>query len=303
MKSTINIFIFIIISSAINGQGRVKEDILRAVVKIEVPFNKYIGTGFIISREIANSDHRQFFLVTNKHLVGDWNIYDGKILDYFEELHIILYTKGTQNINRFTKIPIRLIDVSGKLTSRFKIHSDPSVDIAMIDITEEVHSTEDIDLVSFDISYLVPFANIFEKTYTGIGDQIFALGYPEGITSKLSNLPIAKSGYISSMPGEEFHVATICIDRFDKMQSVNIGGKIIIIDGLIIGGNSGGPVVIPSEIKFKIDEKTSNLLNTEKETENLVLGIVSSRIGNTGVNIVFSCDYILELINQMEKLK
>ena len=304
MKRTINILVFVFISCGLYAQGRVKENILRAIVKIEIPIknsNTLTGTGFIISQPIANSNYRQFFLVTNKHIVGDWNIADGNILNYYQELDIILYTKGTINKNRFTKIPISIIDISGRPVSKIKTHSNPTVDIAMIDITKEVNSTEDIDLVSFDISYLVPFSDIYKKTYTGIGDQVFAIGYPAGITSKLSNLPIAKSGYISSMPGEEFQVETNCLNRLKKQQTVNIGGKIIIIDGLIVGGNSGSPVVIPSEIKFKLDEKTSNLQNTNKESENLVLGIVSSSIGNSGVNVVFSSDYILELINQMDK--
>ena len=188
-------------------------------------------------------------------------------------------------------------DNIGKITTKLKSHPNPKVDIAIIDVTNEINTTLDVDLVSFDTSFLGKFKNLYEDMYVGIGDQVFAIGYPFGITSIIYNLPIAKSCYISSLPGDEFQVELQCQNRAKKNVNTIVKGKLIIVDGLIVGGNSGSPVVLPSEIRFKLDEK-SGFQYTKGPLENIVLGIVSSKLGNSGISIVYSSDYIKELIDK-----
>jgi len=286
--------------------GKVKDRIIRAVVKIEIPINKTgkqpNGTGFLVSRPLKeNPKFRQFFLVTNKHVVGDWNVADGNVVNYFRKIDLFLYTKEKKGDKLFSKKEINLIDKSGKkLSDKLKLHPNPKIDIAIVDITaeiNEINTISELDLVSFDTSFLLNFNKIYEGMQYGIGDQVFALGYPLGITSKTSSLPIAKSGYLASLPGEEFKVDFPCINRAKKNVNATIEGKLIIVDGLIVGGNSGGPVVLPAGVRFKFDDK-SGFKYTKGPQENLVIGIVSSSLGASGINVIYSSDYIKELIEK-----
>jgi S1-C subfamily serine protease len=309
MKKSLILTIIVLIINIVNAQempGKVKEKIIRAVVKIEIPLKKTgkqpNGTGFLVSRPLKeNPKSRQFFLVTNKHVVGDWNIADGNIVNYFREIHIFLYTKEKQEDKLFTKKVISLIDQSEKkISDKLKIHPNPKVDIAVLDITAEINEVNlasELDLVSFDTSFLLGFDKIYEGMEYGIGDQVFALGYPLGITSKNSSLPIAKSGYLASLPGEEFKVDFPCKNRENKNVNATVEGKLLIIDGLIVGGNSGGPVILPAGVRFKFDEK-SGYKYSKGPQENLVIGIVSSTLGASGINVVYSSDYIKELIEE-----
>jgi len=77
--------------------GRVQPELLKAVVKIESPPNDkgftLTGTGFLVSREatIKGATTRKIFLVTNKHVLGDWNAADGDIVSYNDWINVYFY--------------------------------------------------------------------------------------------------------------------------------------------------------------------------------------------------------------------
>jgi hypothetical protein len=188
--------------------GRVKPGILKCVVKITGPSKPTgempTGTGFIVSRPATSGTvrSRRFFLVTNKHLVGDWNLADMNIEKYHPYINVFFYREGDESKKNLKPERINLLDAAGNLSSKVRPHPVNSVDIAIIELDTELSPASKIDLVSFDASYLQSFDQIL-PTFTGIGDQVFALGYPLGITSLRDNYPIAKSAYISSLPGTE----------------------------------------------------------------------------------------------------
>jgi hypothetical protein len=276
--------------------GKIKKDILKTVLKIEIPNGKIgrqpTGTGFLISKQTDN----RYFLVTNKHVVGDWNSADGNILNYYKKVLIFPYKKDELG-GGYSKIAINLVDSSGKLSDKLKIHKNPLVDIAIIDVTNELNIDTSLYITRLDTSFLLFFNNIYEGQKYGIGDDVFALGYPLGITSTKNNLPIAKSIRIASLPGEEFSVDFPCKNRQGIIKDVIISGKLIIVDGLIVGGNSGGPVVLPVGIRFRYHD-TKGFQYTKGEGNNLVLGIVSSTLGQSGINVIYSSDYIKELLDE-----
>jgi len=282
--------------------GRVKPDLLKAVVKIELPPNEKglrpTGTGFMVSKEIRVKDNtiRKTFLVTNKHVLGDWNPVDGDISNYCNGFDVYFYRTIASSGLYYKPLWIELKDKDGKLKSKVKLHPNPIVDIGIVALDDELSPSNNIDLLSFDISYLLPFNKITEWL-TGLGDQVFAMGYPLGITSLKNNYPIAKSGYMASLPGEEFVVSFPWVNRKKEIVSARIEGKILVIDGLIVGGNSGGPVVLPAETKSRRDPKTNQVQFTTEPIKNYVIGIVSSGLGPSGVNIAYSSDYIQELID------
>lgn len=283
--------------------GRIQHGVLKSVVKVvSSPDNsgqRTTGTGFLVSRQVGGK--RQFvFLVTNKHTVGDWNMSDGSILNFRKSLDVYFYQIVDPSGAKYKPFTISITDNTGKpISKRLVLHSDPKIDVAAIALDQELLSTNNIDLVSFDTSFLLPFNKIIseETSGTGLGDQVFALGYPLGITSLNTNYPIAKGGYIASVPGQEFRIDVPTLNRQGQQVKATIQGKIVIVDGLIVPGNSGGPVIIPAETKVRVNPESKQFQYSSMPTQNLVIGIVSTGLGTSGLTAVVSSDYILDLIN------
>jgi len=294
---------FTITLQAREQPGRVKTEILKAVVRIELPPGENgftpIGTGFLVSREVAieGTLTRKTFLVTNKHILGDWNAADGNIADYHDWINVYLYRTTAASGLYHKPLKIILKDKDGKPLRKVKIHPNPVIDVGIIALDEELSPSNDIDLVSFDVDDLLPFNGI-STWFAGIGDQVFVMGYPLGMSSLQNNYPIVKPGYIASPPGEEFVVNYPCKNRKNELVNTRIAGRILAVDGLIAAGNSGGPVVLPVETKTLRDPKINQLRRSSEATKTFVIGVVSSVLGHSGVNIAYSSDYILFLIEQ-----
>lgn len=277
---------------------KITQDILKAVVKV-MTSSGGIGTGFLVSQKTTTNGEakRRFFLITNKHMLGDWNLADGSILKYYRSIDVFFYRKNDPSGLSFKHSRINLKDSSGKLkTSKILIHPNPTIDIALVALFEELSPGKNIDLCSFDRSYLLNF-NKITSWFIGLGDQVFAMGYPLGITSLKNNYPIAKAGYIASVPGEEFSIDCPVENRQHEKRTARVQGKILLVDGLLVPGNSGGPVILASELKVRLDPKKGTFQTASEETKNFVIGIISSALEPSGLTIVYSSDYIQELVD------
>lgn len=283
--------------------GRVEQPVLKAVVKIRSspkPGETSLGTGFLASREISGPSGivQTSYLITNKHIISDWDLADGSITNYSKTLEVFFYRTADPAGLSYRPLIVTIADDSGNLLSgKVVLHSDPSVDIAVVRLDKELLPANNIDLVSFDRSYFIPFSNVINRA--GIGDLVFALGYPQGITSLINSYPIAKAGYIASMPSQEFKIDFPVKNRNGQLVVAKLQGKIIIVDGVLVPGNSGGPVVVPAETKVRVNPKTKQFEYSLPPAENFVVGIVSSIFDNAGLAIVFSSDYILEMLDKM----
>lgn len=304
------VIVFILISyclqllnvAAQEEPGRVHEKLLKAIVKIKTPLNQN-GTGFLISKEVVVSKDtsRVIFLVTNKHVIGDWNPADANIKNYHNDVEVYFYSKNP--LLPYTPTKVALMDSVGNPKKyKFLLHPKPEIDVVIINIGEDISKSNKIDLWSFDSDYLLPFDRI-KIWQTGLGDQVFTLGYPLGITSLKNNYPIVKSGYVASVPGEEFSIDVPALNRQNRKTQTRLQGKILLVDGLIVGGNSGGPVILPSELLIKRDPKTNQILFGSKMIKNYIIGIVSISLGHSGLTVCFSSDYISELIDLYLKSK
>jgi len=130
---------------------------------------------------------------------------------------------------------------------------------------------------------------------------VFALGYPLGITSLLTNRAVAKAGYLAAIPGEELAFSTpskTCDGKKDGL--VVLRGKLLLVDGLIVPGNSGGPVLLPAGESFGRDSITGQF-QIRMTKSNRIIGIVSSTLGPSGLSVAYSSDYIDELIEVLLK--
>jgi S1-C subfamily serine protease len=302
-----HIFIIILIHNLFNqvvvGQsdaGRVNKNFLKTVIKIEIPVPNQVrkpnGTGFIVSvPKKGDTLYRNFYLVTNKHVVGDYTAVEKNISKFFPSLDLFFYSTNRENNSGYIKTQISLVN-NGVVSLKIKTHPNPDVDIAIIDITSTIEQLrEQIDLNSIDTSYLIEYNQLIRSYEFGVGDQVFAIGYPFGITSLRLNYPIAKSCYISSSTDEEFFLQYPFYNREGISQETSLRGKLFLVDGLIVGGNSGGPVVIPAEQKTRY--RDGHLQH--RTLPNYVIGIVSSSLGSSGINVIYSAGYIKELIGSL----
>jgi len=287
---------------AINGEimasemvGRIEEGVLKATVRIETSAGT-LGTGFIISKP-AGDDKRYFFLVTNKHLIGNYLLFDGKVESYYDFIKVFCYKKD----GSIQEIDISLKDKQGQI-NKLKVfpYPEPHIDIAIISIADELEKVRDPDKWSFDLSYLAT-NEILKNWNIDIGDQVFVLGYPYNIYSKSNNYPIAKSGYISSKIGEELIIMIPHKDKNDKTVMRELKGKIILLDGTLVLGNSGGPVVLPRGRRERTNSDTGRVEFTNISIDNLVVGVQSQSFTKAGISVAFSSEYILELIDTIFK--
>ena len=290
-----------------SGEIPVDPKVLLNIVKVE-SFSELIhepvsGSGFIVSCAIKSGElnGRVKFLVTNKHMLSDWTLADGNISKLNKYIIVYFYSNDPNKTEPITPIKIFLQNDEGNLINqKVETHKDDLVDIAIIYLDKDLKDIKNIEVPSFDISYLCPFDSI-TSMYFNIGSQVFVLGYPYGITSLKNNLPIAKFGFIASTPGEIFSLKLSVPNRKGIKELVQLTGKLLIIDGLIVPGNSGGPVILPSIIKTRINPETQKWEYMTKPTENLVLGVLSAGFNSSGLSYSYSSDYVVETINQFLK--
>jgi hypothetical protein len=290
-----------------SGEIPVDPEVLLNVVKVET-FSELIhepisGSGFIVSCDIKSGElnERAKFLVTNKHMLSDWTLADGNISKLNKYIKVYFYSNDPNKTEPINPIQIFLQSDEGSLINqKVEMHKDDLVDVAIVYLNKDLKGIKNINVPSFDISYLRPFDSI-TSMYFNIGSQVFVLGYPYGITSLKNNLPIAKFGFIASTPGEIFSLKFLVPNRKGIKEIVQLTGKLLIIDGLIVPGNSGGPVILPSIIKTRINPETQQWEHMTKPTENLVVGVLAGGFDSSGLSYSYSSDYVVETINQFLK--
>jgi len=289
------------------GEIPVDPLILPIVVKIdtfsELEKKPITGTGFLVSREVkfGLEAKRITFLVTNKHMVSDWTLADGTVKDFNKYLQVHFYRTDSSPEHPTQSLRIDLVDEKGRLNeNKIQIHSSPLIDVAVVFVQDDLTKTSGINAPSFDVSFLLPFDKITSQ-YVNIGTQVFVMGYPLGITSLRNNYPLAKFGYLASTPGEEFAIEIGASDRKKAEKKVKLTGKLLVIDGLIMPGNSGGPVVLPSVVRSRINSESKRLEFMSEPSKNLVIGILASGLGPSGLSCTYASDYVVDTINEYLK--
>jgi hypothetical protein len=292
-----------------HSQGsRVDSRILRCVVKISLPpipgsspnsfFGKPItGTAFLVSRAAASDSGPRLYLVTNKHMVSDWTLADGVAASYRPYIEGLFYPEVSGPAVT-SRIPLTSPHAD-LLPGRLWQHPDPAVDVALVSLWDVPFPTA-ISPSSFDTSYLISFDTV-PKWLIGLGDQVFALGYPQGITSVITSEPIGKSGFLATSPGTPFAIDIAMANRAGTVVPRRIAGAVMLVDGLITNGNSGGPIVLSTDLKLRRDPDTKQLQFATAQPQNWVIGIVSMSLGTSGLTLVYSSDFILAGVEAFSK--
>lgn len=285
------------------GESPIQSKVLTTTVMIKAHSitDSFQGTGFIIQEPISAVDSSRviFFLATNKHMIGAWSYGSPTFTTFFQYLDVTLYSNSTGS-DLPTPITKRvdLSDANGQLLpDRVIFHSDSLVDVALVNISSVFNADASLRRDSFHHSYFCCFDSI-QAYHFNIGDQVFVLGYPLGITSVTNSFPVAKSGYLSSVPGDQLSIDFPAVRRNGSKTVAHIVGKVFLVDGLIVPGNSGGPVILPSVIKSRYNPKSHVYERLSGPTANLVIGILSADLGGSGLSVVWSTDYVTALVRE-----
>jgi len=286
----------------------IDDAVVKSVVQILTPprANRRgdIGTGFLITvpLEAANEQGLASFLVTNKHMLGEWNPIDGDF-DHNDWIMVRLYRDMLIPEGPVEEVQVQLKMPDGKLDlSRLALHPEKTVDVAVVRIDDVVMKHQKqirkrLKFRSLTKDWLEPFAEL-PGPYGYIGAPVFALGYPRGITSLLTNYPIAKRGHLAATAGEEIALDTSWTLRNGQQSGIVVRGKLFLIDGLIVSGNSGGPIVFPGAGAIGKDPKTEQL-TIKARGSSKVLGIVSGGFGSSGLSYAYATDYFRSLIDDL----
>ena len=262
--------------------GRIDESILKAIVNIDI--DSSTGTGFIINKG------EDIFLVTCKHMVGKWSLVDPFILS--DSIIVHFYPASPDSSIRQV---IHLKDKTGSPSKNLILHPIPDVDIAIIKLNEVYANNPTISKNYIPLNYLKPLDSIGNETSIGFGSQIFTIGYPNGIKLAKSNYPIAKAAFIVSTLSGKLEVMTYFTNRKNVKVPKKLSTKFFLVDGLIIGGNSGGPIIAPKDFTYTINDKLE-FSGMTYPVGNSILGVVSFVWTGVGLTVIYPCDYILELI-------
>jgi hypothetical protein len=291
----------LLLSNLLNAQDslykkRISDDLLKSIVRISSASGS--GTGFIIARECIKDTTKYgiIFLITNKHVISNWSIVDSGITSYYNPLTINFTShRGlkTQNVN--------ILDKKNRIDSqRVMLHPRQEIDVALVVVSGEFIDTG-LNNVALPMNALVPF-NELTNINISIGEQIYAAGFPLDIYSTTNYYPIIISGHVSTLPGEVIKLRNEMENRHGRISKYEIEGKLLLIDGMLIFGNSGGPVFAP--VGININPSSKGKMNIKPIPHNYIVGIMSSsmvrhdgqNIYSANLNFVYSSDYIIELI-------
>ena len=255
------------------------------------------GTGFFYTA-VEQGDHQWEritgqWVVTNRHVVMP-------IHDEMEErpLSITFYLRRWDRHGRIKWDPFSIS--SEDIDKRVKLHPNPSVDVALIDILElyEQKVSPAIDIYT----YAAPFhlspnrlARQNAEIQIGVGSEVLIVGYPRGFYDDINLFPIVKSGIVASKWGAFFQ-----------------GNPYFLIDSKLFPGSSGSLVISRPIDSIIRDRKILTLKNDEKAF--VLLGVYSgefqeqvnpveegdlttSQTLNYNLGVVWYADVIEEIIS------
>ncbi len=172
-----------------------------------------LGTGFIVRHPIPQTqDKSVFVLVTCRHVLFEGK---GQVTLIFN----LREGEGSKKAKLGKKLQIGPANYHGA----YYPHDDPEVDMAAINISGIIDKYPMIFFRYLDESNWGDFDN--EKLVPTM--DVTFVGYPDGLSDQMNNLPIARAGKIASHPRIDFN-----------------GKPEYLIDAQVFPGSSGSPVFV-----------------------------------------------------------
>jgi hypothetical protein len=191
------------------------------------------GTGFLVSRKV-DEKHRRIFLVTNKHVLSD----DEAARKQASRVKLYLNERDESD-----RVAMQAYELTFDDMNQWKEHPVKDVDVLAIDVTNLFITSGKIvhRAVNYDV-----FANGWKSgppVQVNVGDEVLVIGYPLGYTqsgerlkiesTEGSALPIVRQGILS----------TPVASKIDDLPA-------FLIDGAVIPGLSGSPVIVKPRYGF-----------------------------------------------------
>lgn len=235
----------------------------------------WIGTGFFVSRKVAENQVKPF-LVTNKHVLDGCN-------------SIVIRMKEKESDN------LKIMDATIKNgnTILYQVHDNPNIDIAVLPLDGAVIMQNNLEFPSFDIDDNALSSAELRASGVDEGTLIYMLGFTMGRVNQASGDPICRLG---------------CVARINEAQIQE--EQNILIDIQNFPGNSGSPIINKPEI-ISI-EGTPNLnrsvlvgiIHSYLPYEDTLIStqtkkVVEIRTENSGLAYAHPVEYITEIIDKV----
>jgi hypothetical protein len=126
----------------VHAADRLNPDLLKTVVRIETPPNATggyeIGSGFLFST--TGDTNGRILLITNKHMIGDWNPGDQNIQTFLPWINVFFYRTGDPSGESYRATKIDLLKTPKLLdTARVHLHPKEAIDLVAIEVTDKVN--------------------------------------------------------------------------------------------------------------------------------------------------------------------
>ncbi len=244
-----------------------QEQVFFAVTRILIPMGagdgESTGTGFIVEVPVKN-ERSLFLLVSNKHV-------------YDSNMPFILSFHKKKEGGRPSLEENYTLTVSNYSEQIYR-HPDDNVDLAALNISSLF--LKNLYVRAINQTMLSDFSN--ERLLPG--EEIWFVGYPEGLFDKKHNLPILRRGYISTVPKVDFG-----------------GRKVFMIDAHVHCGSSGSPVFWNYKGKFELLGVVSETMMRRQNIKTDLIGMSGSVSQALGLGVVIKSICVKELIDSTLK--
>lgn len=203
--------------------------------------------GVPVDKETDLAKHQyEVYLVTNRHVLANHS-------DITMRLNS---QKETDPVKEFT---LALKNADG--TDLWVSHPDPLVDVSVIHLNAAYLRQQGLQSTFFSADLHVADKAKMKEIGTAIGDEVFVLGFPMGISGTFQrNYVIARRGTIA---------------RIEDTLTSN--ATTFLIDAFIFPGNSGGPVVSVPDLNF--------IAGTKAQDKAYLIGMVRAYVPYTDIAV------------------
>jgi hypothetical protein len=213
------------------------------------------GTGFFFQPVFG-----RIFLITNRHMVID------ELNQFFPDHLVLKLHTDPGDLTKIEPLTVPLYSEKGK-ADRAWLELHPGIDVVALELKPEelkrfvLHKFTMIDLISPDI-------------IIGVGDPLLVIGYPQGFSDSLHNLPVFRQASVASVYPVPFE-----------------GKPFFLIDSELHPGTSGSAVITqPSIWVLKKDEAEHF-----DEPQYRLIGIHSASYTDLKLNVVWFADLLVEI--------
>lgn len=253
MRSAKLLFVFAIgvLISSMTSAKSLSDQFLYSTVFIKNQSTHKSGTGFLVRRKVSK-ERIVIYLFSNKHVLFP-SPSDPNQKNHLAKAEIEI-NKSVSNKIQKAILSITLRDSKGQ--TFVKGHPNKDVDVAAINVVKDIKGT-------LGTAFAIPeerFATkeFIEKNFVSVGDRALIIGYPLNLVEQGHVTPIARSAIIATHPNQEF-------------QSL----PLFLIDGTVLRGSSGSPVILPIRPYVWT---TEDHVNIGKVQQNHLLGITKGYI-------------------------